>query len=342
MTVYPRVCGGTDQFPQYAPHQDGLSPRVRGNLRGGCRYRHRAGSIPACAGEPSVQYKTSMASTVYPRVCGGTEDCIEVLEAIQGLSPRVRGNRGLPPGAADGLRSIPACAGEPTGYVVEYRVGRVYPRVCGGTIAPAGRPRPPKGLSPRVRGNRVVPLRKGPREGSIPACAGEPHTSAIVLLPLRVYPRVCGGTGYPLSKPMLCCGLSPRVRGNQAVCSPSHVSVGSIPACAGEPFPGNRRPRQARVYPRVCGGTSPGIGKMVPQNGLSPRVRGNRPGHVPQHPWRGSIPACAGEPPHQYPARWLVGVYPRVCGGTHWLYHSSRSASGLSPRVRGNRKHADG
>ena len=69
----------------------GLSPRVRGNLFQKVDALECLGSIPACAGEPARWLRSSAASRVYPRVCGGT-DGIKPHEAIvKGLSPRVRG-----------------------------------------------------------------------------------------------------------------------------------------------------------------------------------------------------------------------------------------------------------
>ena len=50
-----------------------------------------------------------------------------------GLSPRVRGNPYLPAQPADGLRSIPACAGKPTAGELSPNPMTVYPRVCGET-----------------------------------------------------------------------------------------------------------------------------------------------------------------------------------------------------------------
>ena len=50
---YPRVCGGTLQH--VVPHlvAQGLSPRVRGNPLAQPEMALGAGTIPACAGEPS-------------------------------------------------------------------------------------------------------------------------------------------------------------------------------------------------------------------------------------------------------------------------------------------------
>ena len=90
-------------------------------------------------------------------------------------------------------------------------------------------------------------------------------------------------------------GLSPRVRGNRMEMADGKLSLGSIPACAGEPFaehgfhvgiqvypacagePSNplRPVRHRWVYPRVCGGTETMQGREALIEGLSPRVRGN-------------------------------------------------------------------
>ena len=193
--------------------------------------------------------------------------------------------------------SIPACAGEPSPTAYTAPGPRVYPRVCGGT----SKPRLPwpraRGLSPRVRGNRLrlpsfwLPYR------SIPACAGEPYGDTDVLLHDEVYPRVCGGTICIGGMRTRGDGLSPRVRGNHRRDTGRGLTRRSIPACAGEPSARYRPRTHSEVYPRVCGGTfdmplCPAFSK-----GLSPRVRGN------PRPWYGlsslrrSIPACAGEPP---------------------------------------------
>ena len=51
-----------------------------------------------------------------------------------------------------------------------------------------------RGLSPRVRGNRVFANSLTFRERSIPACAGEPFCDFLAESTGAVYPRVCGGT----------------------------------------------------------------------------------------------------------------------------------------------------
>ena len=113
---------------------------------------------------------------------------------------------------------------------------RVYPRVCGGTREEARQRREAEGLSPRVRGNPAERTSARAFSRSIPACAGEPTVIALILNSTKVYPRVCGGTlgGYSIAE--LDYGLSPRVRGNRDHDPLIQQYVGSIPACAGEPW----------------------------------------------------------------------------------------------------------
>ena len=54
--VYPRVCGGTLRSAHAEGTRKGLSPRVRGNRRDPASSPGRPGSIPACAGEPSLRH----------------------------------------------------------------------------------------------------------------------------------------------------------------------------------------------------------------------------------------------------------------------------------------------
>ena len=231
--VYPRVCGGTELGGFAQAIVGGLSPRVRGNPQGCSRRTPRRRSIPACAGEPHLPYLTKSRCRVYPRVCGGNRVSRDWRVVNSG--------------------SIPACAGEPWFHTDIYSGPAVYPRVCGGT----GEWLPPDafvwGLSPRVRGNHNYSSHVSLRVGSIPACAGEPVTLQKWDLYREVYPRVCGGTCSTCILSPSRTGLSPRVRGNQASRLIAHAVQGSIPACAGEPFP-RSRPREYKGSIPACAG----------------------------------------------------------------------------------------
>ena len=137
-------------------------------------------------------------------------------------------------------------------------------------------------------------------------------------------------------------GLSPRVRGNLDLADSFFDAGGSIPACAGEPPAVGRHPADDAVYPRVCGGTPSAQAAADSIVGLSPRVRGNPDDDDHLLSIERSIPACAGEPPG-WPGNWSgTGVYPRVCGGTAGPDELADAPEGLSPRVRGNRRHLHG
>ena len=216
----------------------------------------------------------------------------------------------------------------------------VYPRTCGGTHHPATFAVPVHGLSPHLRGNRVLddPLPFPPR--SIPAPAGEPVSRMIGVISRRVYPRTCGGTTEIRQSRRPRAGLSPHLRGNRDHRTARDEGHRSIPAPAGEPRSENLDMNATGVYPRTCGGTIVGIAhlKLVP--GLSPHLRGNHPHHG-RSPWfRRSIPAPAGEPTIRPATKNGRKVYPRTCGGTQLLSQPWAIGDGLSPHLRGNQLRA--
>ena len=181
------------------------------------------------------------------------------------------------------------------------------------------------GLSPRVRGNHrpcglqhittVYPRVCGGTLRRMPALSGR-----------AVYPRVCGGT-HPVQRfrKRASTGLSPRVRGNpDAGMINQATSRGSIPACAGEPNVQDwlKATTSAEgLSPRVRGNHLTSLNCSGLTGGLSPRVRGNRRACAVGLPYEGEVglsPRVRGN--HvgvlEEELRFLLRVYPRVCGGT--------------------------
>ena len=194
------------------------------------------------------------------------------------------------------------------------------------------------GLSPLARGNLGRCAREAAKRGSIPACAGEPRRGTGCNPELRVYPRLRGGTSMTNSKKSGLWGLSPLARGNPHVCLLSKFRAGSIPACAGEPGPTAGSTHRCRVYPRLRGGTLFACLAGRNELGLSPLARGNLEWSRTRNAFRGSIPACAGEPSASTRKKTSSGVYPRLRGGTIGCLGNGCFGGGLSPLARGNLK----
>ena len=273
---------------------------------------------------------------VYPRACGGTPSPRGPRMTRLGLSPRLRGNRMFDGQEYEYEGSIPAPAGEPAASRGMTRLSPVYPRACGGTMAPPTPPISTSGLSPRLRGN--LRRREWRRScwRSIPAPAGEPNASLRRFSVSPVYPRACGGTVYWYAGGMAGTGLSPRLRGNLTAAAVRALLGRSIPAPAGEPNKDTGGDPGFRVYPRACGGTRPRVFDGSHQTGLSPRLRGNRLRLGCVRHCKRSIPAPAGEPLCRAAQPPAVEVYPRACGGTLPTLRSYPLCRGLSPRLRGN------
>ena len=144
-----------------------------------------------------------------------------------------------------------------------------------------------------------------------------------------------GGNVKPAIVPVAGPGLSPRGRGKPVKVLRGGLSLGSIPAWAGETHHVLVLVGERRVYPRVGGGNDHRGNNDPSSRGLSPRGRGKRPKWTAARGGRRSIPAWAGEtwPPS------LTGrdtqVYPRVGGGNPPGDIQGVNATGLSPRGRG-------
>ena len=193
------------------------------------------------------------------------------------------------------------------------------------------------GLSPRVRGNRLLRGAPTKSRGSIPASAGKPQIARRLSSGPGVYPRECGETVQTRLTGAALAGLSPRVRGNRTSHCQHNAKLGSIPASAGKPRAIPAIASIAGVYPRECGETDFSHTAATAATGLSPRVRGNPTATPRPSTRRGSIPASAGKPAMRRNGSLMPGVYPRECGETREVAPMTRNDWGLSPRVRGNR-----
>ena len=297
---------------------------------------------------------------VYPRACGATVNPRLTSSTAWGLSPRMRGNRDQGRPRSIGKGSIPAHAGQPVTDSDSRSRRRVYPRACGATEIRKHGLTLTQGLSPRMRGNHQSTQARSYAGGSIPAHAGQPLVVDGDAEDAGVYPRACGATAMGFMLALSEKGLSPRMRGNLRQIIRRAGVRGSIPAHAGQPsIAGDIMhyykvyPRACgatlrcshsfaivRVYPRACGATLGRTGSDGVEGGLSPRMRGNPPDYETGELTAGSIPAHAGQPSSSASIRARFRVYPRACGATWERASFPEQATGLSPRMRGNRRQA--
>ena len=333
--VYPRVYGESNKDFFHRRNSQGLSPRVRGILCPPTTRRRIEGSIPACTGNPGRHGADIPIPGVYPRVYGESERVRYGVSHDVGLSPRVRGihQAGVYGGIEDG--SIPACTGNPRCRAPARVRERVYPRVYGESSICASGAVCMRGLSPRVRGIPAALATPAPRQGSIPACTGNPAGAGPATIDQGVYPRVYGESNTGVSPAASLAGLSPRVRGIPQPAGCRSDLLGSIPACTGNPRQPSRSRRPKRVYPRVYGESPKTLDDGRPGLGLSPRVRGIPTEQRVDGRRAGSIPACTGNP-HSFEVKYRIcEVYPRVYGESEAVDHILYRIQGLSPRVRG-------
>ena len=174
--------------------REGLSPRRRGNLGVSLVFVRYVGPIPAQAGEPSPPRSSPPRTRAYPRAGGGTGLDLFGQDALQGLSPRRRGNLLAVHREAKTIGPIPAQAGEPRPVRPASTPIRAYPRAGGGTTSDDTLLLDYQGLSPRRRGNLLSRGAGWIMGGPIPAQAGEPRGLTVEPERRWAYPRAGGGT----------------------------------------------------------------------------------------------------------------------------------------------------
>ena len=151
----------------------GPSPRVRGKDWTKSIPTHNSGTIPACAGQSHTCCSRRCRPRDHPRVCGAKIITRLAAELPQGPSPRVRGKATKAICSAVAAGTIPACAGQsPVGIFAGTALGD-HPRVCGAKSSSLRSNLMTWGPSPRVRGKGIVWLSRCPKNGTIPACAGQ-------------------------------------------------------------------------------------------------------------------------------------------------------------------------
>ena len=374
----PACAGNSSPVNTCAVLVVGSSPRVRGTRRAPVRGAADGRFIPACAGNSAGRTRSPCRFPVHPRVCGELmKQCTIVLSKF-GSSPRVRGTRGPfpsargpPPGSSprvrgtlqrerpflEGLRFIPACAGNSRRAPPPPARSAVHPRVCGELARFAVIVSNRVGSSPRVRGTLRRRNARSERRSVHPRVCGELMQAGQTAVgtggssprvrgtrrgrrsgrrPRPVHPRVCGELSLRMDGAAVVFGSSPRVRGTPLTPKIADVRNRFIPACAGNSSRPPPRTGWPPVHPRVCGELLRIHAGNVAADGSSPRVRGTLCNGVSPGELRRFIPACAGNSRTAAAGSLASPVHPRVCGELNGTEREERHGERFIPACAGN------
>ena len=186
-----------------------------------------------------------------------------------------------------------------------------------------------------MRGTLVAQFLRADQIGIIPAYAGNTYKHVRGWKFRRDHPRVCGEHVVGERKGSVQTGSSPRMRGTPFPTSKPCVTMGIIPAYAGNTSVRLESRARWRDHPRVCGEHAVKRKSDWPRPGSSPRMRGTLrqtdlpSGHV------GIIPAYAGNTGILKNLLKRIGDHPRVCGEHLISDFNNAGYAGSSPRMRG-------
>ncbi len=211
----------------------GSSPHARGTHP--ARHVRRAAGrfIPACAGNAIGGHRRFRPDAVHPRMRGERRSALAMARAAAGSSPHARGTRPLGLLQWQGLRFIPACAGNAVFRGNPSVNDAVHPRMRGerSFAGQCGYRR--YGSSPHARGTQRIVHRHGLRKRFIPACAGNAAVKTDTWPIAAVHPRMRGERNQDPRATRPPAGSSPHARGTPERPSLVGAQRRFIPACAG-------------------------------------------------------------------------------------------------------------
>ena len=130
---------------------------------------------------------------------------------------------------------------------------RAHPHVCGEHEELAVHCLVEPGSSPRMRGTRLVLLRRGIAVGLIPTYAGNTCVALALCRASRAHPHVCGEHVGHFYSPLVLVGSSPRMRGTRGAFFCLAGTVGLIPTYAGNTACVIASTVSSWAHPHVCG-----------------------------------------------------------------------------------------
>ena len=210
---HPREYGENCVRSIHESTSPGSSPRIRGESAKTRKDSVAYGIIPANTGRIPRKGVTPQSFTDHPREYGENPLVRRTALAIQGSSPRIRGECARNQHPLVPRRIIPANTGRISSSQQPLRPQRDHPREygendVGGVILSKDR-----GSSPRIRGEWAFPLHPSASSGIIPANTGRIQNPGTPKLKPRDHPREYGENVLMANCARDHEGSSPRIRG---------------------------------------------------------------------------------------------------------------------------------
>ncbi len=171
--------------------------------------------------------------------------------------------------------------------------------------------------------------------GIIPAYAGNTFLLPFPLLAQGDHPRICGEHFDAVKSRVYVRGSSPHMRGTLAVKLDFNVSLGIIPAYAGNTMIPSNTVLLQWDHPRICGEHYMDGLNMCATPGSSPHMRGTRAYDAGDGSQVGIIPAYAGNTWSRRHYRRHCRDHPRICGEHCQPAAVCQHRRGSSPHMRG-------
>ena len=168
-----------------------------------------------------------------------------------------------------------------------------------------------------------------------PADAGKTRLYSRLFFVLKDHPRGCGENKEPAHNEQQKAGSPPRMRGKLECGYYDTHTPGITPADAGKTMKYSCLARLSRDHPRGCGENLYMLGKLSPNGGSPPRMRGKPRSRGIQSNADGITPADAGKTIQSLSENVTPWDHPRGCGENAVMCRIWRCAKGSPPRMRG-------
>ncbi len=231
--LIPACAGNTAAVAALPLVVPGSSPHARETLRHPADAPGVNRLIPACAGNTSRPPTACSLRSAHPRMRGKHQERECEASATAGSSPHARETRQLRSRRSDGLRLIPACAGNTQSPPQARRTPSAHPRMRGKHLVIVVADHVEPGSSPHARETLDNLKDNLWPERLIPACAGNTGSRARCDRGQSAHPRMRGKHARLIPRMNCPCGSSPHARETPQT-SVREQRVGRlIPACAG-------------------------------------------------------------------------------------------------------------